>query len=392
MMDNKDLLYVLPSAVISGFACVNKSVNTPLIESRNSMIKAYSDGLYHITSDSAADAIIASEELHASSRFASYGIHKRCFFFAGVPDFDNVCVNCAPDQTLTAIRVHLPYEKLAEFDERSMNDGAITYKGDLSLEGARIEKVRLGLKEHDGELCYTQISEEEYQNYKLNLSEDKMKKVQNNLAFKVRSMITGMRREFEMFKEVVKDDRGGLVFDTPSRRKERALKANGDLFEHTDEIPVQEINERLEQENIHEESIELYTKLTTPNNGMLTVGNVTSSDVNDIKGELLKGVISSVISNINKGIRPNLDAPNEVVPGMNDNQIKDVLYANICNGNIKDCYDMLNNPNVLFSVCKTYVQSKKEPELEDPRCEFFNNEINNYNSSLKSNIYSEMSM
>jgi hypothetical protein len=55
-----------------------------------------------------------------------------------------------PSVTLTAVRLTLPYEKLAEFDRRGMNDGAITYKGDLSLEGAQVEKVRLGLKERDG--------------------------------------------------------------------------------------------------------------------------------------------------------------------------------------------------------------------------------------------------
>lgn len=390
-MKDDDLLYVLPSASISVFASLTKSIQYPLFESRETVLRSYSEGLYHITSDEAADKIIESQELYASSRFTSYGIHKRCFFFGGVPDFENVCLNVTPGITLTAVRVMLPYEKLAEFDRRGMNDGAITYKGDLSLEGAKVEKVRLGLKERDGELYYAPISEEEYQDYKLNLSEEKQKLVSNKLAFKLRGYISGMRREFELFKQnmgklahdLIHDESSGLILDT----RGHYIDQNSDLFEHTAEIPIVEISE-------HEQAINMYNSLMNSNNQSYQVGSVVSNDKNDVKAELLKGIISGVVTSIQKGDVINMN--NMVVtPGMSDKDIREVLYTNICNGKVEECYNLLDNSNVLFSVCKSYIQNKNNEAnmgiQNDPRVQFLNQDIDNFNSNLKQNNMGQVS-
>ena len=353
-MKDDDLLYVLPSTAISVFASLTKSIQYPLFESRNTVLRSYSEGLYHITTDEVADKIIESQEVHASSRFASYGIHKRCFFFGGVPDFENVCLNVTPGVTLTAVRVMFPYEKLAEFDRRGMNDGAITYKGDLSLEGAKVEKVRLGLKERDGELYYAPISEEEYQNYKLNVSSEKESLISNKLAFKLRSYISGMRREFDLFKEniggkfheLINDEASGIRL--PKTRKDY-VEENSDLFEHTDEIPVVEINQE-------EEAINLYSSLMDVNNTSYQVGNNVFNNKNDVKSELLKSVVDSVVSSLNEGVM--INNKSEIIPGMSDKDIKDVLYTKICEGKIEDCYNLLDNSVVLFSVCRSYIQNK----------------------------------
>ena len=385
-MKDDDLLYVLPSTAISVFASLTKSIQYPLFESRNTVLRSYSEGLYHITTDEVADKIIESQEVHASSRFASYGIHKRCFFFGGVPDFENVCLNVTPGVTLTAVRVMFPYEKLAEFDRRGMNDGAITYKGDLSLEGAKVEKVRLGLKERDGELYYAPISEEEYQNYKLNVSSEKETLISNKLAFKLRSYISGMRREFDLFKEniggkfheLINDEASGIRL--PKTRKDY-VEENSDLFEHTDEIPVVEINQE-------EEAINLYSSLMDVNNTSYQVGNNVFNDKNDVKSELLKSVVDSVVSSLNEGVM--INNKSEIIPGMSDKDIKDVLYTKICEGKIEDCYNLLDNSVVLFSVCRSYIQNKDKVISNDPRVQLLTQEINDFNSNLSQSKISQM--
>ena len=385
-MKDDDLLYVLPSTAISVFASLTKSIQYPLFESRNTVLRSYSEGLYHITTDEAADKIIESQEVHASSRFASYGIHKRCFFFGGVPDFENVCLNVTPGVTLTAVRVMFPYEKLAEFDRRGMNDGAITYKGDLSLEGAKVEKVRLGLKERDGELYYAPISEEEYQNYKLNVSSEKETLISNKLAFKLRSYISGMRREFDLFKEniggkfheLINDEASGIRL--PKTRKDY-VEENSDLFEHTDEIPVVEINQE-------EEAINLYSSLMDVNNTSYQVGNNVFNDKNDVKSELLKSVVDSVVSSLNEGVM--INNKSEIIPGMSDKDIKDVLYTKICEGKIEDCYNLLDNSVVLFSVCRSYIQNKDKVISNDPRVQLLTQEINDFNCNLSQSKISQI--
>lgn len=386
-MKDDDLLYVLPSTAISVFASLTKSIQYPLFESRNTVIRSYSEGLYHITTDEAADKIIESQELYASSRFTSYGIHKRCFFFGGVPDFENVCLNVTPGVTLTAVRVMFPYEKLAEFDRRGMNDGAITYKGDLSLEGARVEKVRLGLKERDGELYYAPISEEEYQDYKLNLSSENEKLVSNKLAFKLRSYISGMRREFDLFKEniggkfheLVHSEASGVRL-SPKTRSDYA-EENSDLFEHTDEIPIVEIA-------TEEQAINLYSSLIDQNNTSYQVGNNVFNDKNDVKAELLKSVVDSVVSSLNEGVMINNNSV--VTPGMSDKDMCDVLYTKICEGKIEDCYNLLDNSVVLFSVCRNYMQNREKVVSNDPRVQLLTQEINDFNSNLNQSKYSQM--
>ena len=385
-MKDDDLLYVLPSTAISVFASLTKSIQYPLFESRNTVLRSYSEGLYHITTDEVADKIIESQEVHASSRFASYGIHKRCFFFGGVPDFENVCLNVTPGVTLTAVRVMFPYEKLAEFDRRGMNDGAITYKGDLSLEGAKVEKVRLGLKERDGELYYAPISEEEYQNYKLNVSSEKETLISNKLAFKLRSYISGMRREFDLFKEniggkfheLINDEASGIRL--PKTRKDY-VEENSDLFEHTDEIPVVEINQE-------EEAINLYSSLMDVNNTSYQVGNNVFNNKNDVKSELLKSVVDSVVSSLNEGVM--INNKSEIIPGMSDKDIKDVLYTKICEGKIEDCYNLLDNSVVLFSVCRSYIQNKDKVISNDPRVQLLTQEINDFNSNLSQSKIGQM--
>ena len=305
-----------------------------------------------------------------------------------MPDFENVCLNVTPGVTLTAVRVMLPYEELAQFDYRGMNDGAITCKGDLSLANAKVEKVRLGLKERDGELYYSQISEEEYQNYKLNISEEKQRIVNNKLAFKLKGFAAGLRREFDLFTQNMGKFAHDLIFEEKSGyiidEREHYIDKNSDLFEHTDEIPIVEISE-------HEQAINMFNSLNDGSVQTYQVGNNVFSSKDDVKAELLKGVVSSVVASIQDGsFVANSDGV--IRPGMSDKDISSVLYSNIFNGKVEECYHLLDNPNVLFSVCKNYIQNSNKPKINDPRIDFLNQDIDNFNANLKENNRGQVSM
>jgi hypothetical protein len=79
-------------------------------------------------------------------------------------------------------------------------------------------------------------------------------------------------------------------------------------------------------------------------------------------------------------------------PGMSDKDISSVLYSNIFNGKIEECYNLLDNPNVLFSVCKSYIQNNNKTKISDPRVDFLNQEIDSFNANLKENSRGQVSM
>ena len=384
-MKDDDILYVLPSIAMSLVTTATKMVNTPLIESRDTIIKSYHEGLIHITSEDTCDAIMQSQEMYASSRFASYGIHKRCFFFAGIPDFVNVCLNCHPEQKLTAIRLKLPYEKLAEFDYRSANDGAISYKGNLDLRDAVVEKVYLGLKEKEGELYYDEISAQEYANYQLNLSPSKTKVVSNKLAFKVRGLMAGLRKDLELVMNSLKDESSGFRL-----LKRDYASENADLFEKTEEIPVAEILSARKsatvldtmrsyivtdnnQINEMSSAIKLFSALNNPNEQV---------SKEDVKGELLKSFVINRYRDINNGKRFEFATDSNITPEMNEEDMSSVLFTNLVNGDISKCYELLNYPTVLFAACKSFAKSQTAYGYqEDVRVSHLTSQIDEYNKN-----------
>ncbi len=388
-MKNNDILYVLPSIAASLLITATKMVNTPLIRSRDTIIKCYHEGLVHITkNEETCDAIMNSQEMYASNKFSSYGIHERCFFFAGIPDFANVCLNCNPKPKLTAIRLKLPYEKLAEFDERSANDGAISYKGNLDLSDAMIEKIYLGLKEKDGELSYEEISAKEYENYQLNLSYEKTKIVSSKLAFKIKGFMTGLRKDFELLVKELKSEKSGLILNRDY------MSENADLFTKTEEIPVQEIKMEDEKQTvldimksyividnnqINEMSsvVKLMTALNDPSEP------ISKQNKEMVKGELIKSIAINRYRDLNNNKKMAFSTNNTITPEMNEEDISNVLFTNLVNGDIAKCYELLDYPTVLFASCKAFTRSQAtNNDNEDIRVSYLTNQIDEYNKNV----------
>ena len=65
---------------------------------------AYNNGLYHFTSNESVDA----SKMFSSNSITLYGSKKR--FFAGIPNFDTMCVNLFTDIKMIALKLKHYYE------------------------------------------------------------------------------------------------------------------------------------------------------------------------------------------------------------------------------------------------------------------------------------------
>lgn len=226
---NIDNFKIIPAFAVSPLLVADKFVHSPLISSRDTIMRSYQEGLIHFTSNEAVDSIIKSKKMHPSNMFSSYGA-KKCFFFAGIPDIGTMCINIEIAKTMTALRVKLPYEELVKFNLRD-SDGAVSYKGNLDLSNAILEKVRFGLKEKEGNLYYSEITEEEYNNYKLDVSPTKQKIINNKLAYNIYANVQGLKKEWNNFtnklRSFMRDESSGLNMNT----RTYYASENSDLFE-----------------------------------------------------------------------------------------------------------------------------------------------------------------
>lgn len=209
-------LKLIPAIIFSPISSLTKIKTSTILEDRDIIIKAYKEGLYHITLEENVDSIIESKLMKASNAFTSYG-NKKCFFFAGIPSYETAAMNIDPDIKLTALKLNLTYEQLTHFKYRSANDKSIVYDGNLDLNDVNVEKIRLGLTTKNGDFAYKIITDEEYQSYKPNITQEQLNLVNDNLRFKLNSYMVGLNRELDLLKNQVvialKDERtaGSLV-------------------------------------------------------------------------------------------------------------------------------------------------------------------------------------
>lgn len=130
--------------------------------------KILNEGLYHVTSEDAANKIMDSEYIRPSGIGYSLG-SKKCFFFAGPPSYKDLSSNCASEATkyeFKAVKVMPNKEELCNFRQRSLNDDSITYKGRCDLPEKRAKIVDLVLDlDKDGKIFTREKTEEEIENY-----------------------------------------------------------------------------------------------------------------------------------------------------------------------------------------------------------------------------------
>jgi len=128
----------------------------PLLLGREVIKKAYNEGLYYISSEKNIENILKNPD------------RKRSFLvFAGIPTFQEVCVDLSPSKKITALKINLPYETLASFNYIEEGESALENKN-IPLKEEEIEKVSLHLSFQNNHLEYT---EEETENLEENKEE-----------------------------------------------------------------------------------------------------------------------------------------------------------------------------------------------------------------------------
>lgn len=126
------------------------------------------NGLYHFTTEDAADAIIDSGVIKSSDMLSSYG-NKKTFFFNGIPEVGAFATNIddIPLKT-TAVKVNPNMSALesSKLKIRNLDDHAISWDGkfDLSNSSKTTKEYFCLVKEND-RLVYKSVSKDVYDNY-----------------------------------------------------------------------------------------------------------------------------------------------------------------------------------------------------------------------------------
>ena len=117
----------------------------PFLLSREVIKKAYNEGLYFISNERTIDAFLKEKE---SDR------RGHLFVFAGIPNFEDICLNLSALSTLYAVKISLPYEVLVDFQLETSHGDMILFKENVSISKKFLEKVVLDLYFNQQKLEY----------------------------------------------------------------------------------------------------------------------------------------------------------------------------------------------------------------------------------------------
>ena len=122
----------------------------PFLLSREVIKKAYNEGLYFISNERTVDAFLKERE---NDRFGNL------FVFAGIPSFEDICLNLSALPKLYAIKISLPYEELIDFTLLMDQGDMILCKNNVQIKKEYLEKVLLDLSLEKNKLRYQLESE-----------------------------------------------------------------------------------------------------------------------------------------------------------------------------------------------------------------------------------------
>ena len=157
--------------------------------------KVLNDGIYHFTSLDSAAKILDSGYVKESDYFVSYG-KKKSFFFAGIPTVEDLAVNVRGlEPKRVAVKFNVDADNLVDFKYREFADKAISYEGRYNFDKSKASIAYLGLFQENGELVYKEISKADFDNYKCDISTNKLATSINNY----KSTMVGIGRELDYF-------------------------------------------------------------------------------------------------------------------------------------------------------------------------------------------------
>ena len=105
-----------------------------------------------------------------------------------------------------------------------------------------------------------------------------------------------------------------------------------------------------------------------------------------IKNELLKNVVNVAVYNRTNHLNAEKKITEEFKQGMTDDEIAVIIFNNIVSNGVGKGYDLLNDPKILFSACRTFADYRrvgKKEILDDISSTnniamYINNELDTY--------------
>ena len=149
----------------------------------------------------------------------------------------------------------------------------------------------------------------------------------------------------------------------------------------------------LDSQSIEYSALSLYNVLNSQDgmcNNYTRQGNLrydmAELGKDSIKNELLKNIINVAIYQRINDTRAGNELGDVLRPGMNGDQIAVVLMNSMVNSGVEKGYEMLENPDVLFSACHSFAHYRREglKEIMDnisvtnPLALYMNNELDTY--------------
>jgi len=167
------------------------------------------EGLYHFTSEKAANAILKSGYIKPSGKITSYSTKNKTFFYGENPELQDVLYNCKDLQKhMTAI--HVKYNEALRRDiakgkvQLRLDDGAVCIVGATKAEyGYQMEKVQMQLVKDDktNRFYYKNIAQRQLTEEEIAASKEVDERL--NKYLKIPKSLRGLVTYPELVKRVV---------------------------------------------------------------------------------------------------------------------------------------------------------------------------------------------
>ena len=178
---------------------IQKMLDSPVILKNEIIRRAFSEGMYFITTSENADKIIEESLINSPEPIVSYGL-KKPIFYGGIPDFTVSCLDLKLPKVIVALKLEIPYETLAIFHMEKTNLYYKLYYPNFLVEPFDLKKVYLGLTIEEQRFCYKNISEEESENYEIQIPQAEIKGIEKNLASDLKEKIREIKKQKNILK------------------------------------------------------------------------------------------------------------------------------------------------------------------------------------------------
>ena len=174
--ESKELNTNIAGKLIGGLAydlfsgtLIKKRHFTPVTNSESMLEQIEKEGILHFTSAKGAEKIMESRKIKTSNFLESDVTRKKCFFFAGVPTFEDLLINIPAYDVMQAVRIRPTQEQMKQLKYRALNDRAVVKDGEFVFEENQAELVYYGLMydKEKNRIYLGELDEEQAKDFKV---------------------------------------------------------------------------------------------------------------------------------------------------------------------------------------------------------------------------------